>query len=331
MAASTTAVLVFCVNAEPGALQERLLTSAPLERAEGVACSDSLALLTFGICEDYATACREGLEASGIEGYVSSPLGPSNHAAIISIEGMTCNSCVKLIENTVSPIEGVRGISVSLKYKQGFLQFNPQLQTAKQVATTIYEMGFDAQVTANYTQNVVSVAGPAMLETPTTINTGAAGLPDNGLIVVIDVDGMVCHSCVQNIETNIGKIKGVHEIKVSLSDKIARIQYNPSLITPNKLCSAIEEIGFDAKLQGALNVEVEKAMKVCTLGIEGMTCHSCVSLIESTVGEVKGVAGVSVLLEESRGTVKYDSTEVTPEDIKNTVDDMGFIATILGK
>ena len=327
MAASTTTVLVFCVNADPGALQERLLTSAPLERTEGVACSDSLAMLTFGVCEDYATACREGLEASGIEGYVSSPLGPSNHAAVISIEGMTCNSCVKLIESTVSPIEGVRGISVSLKHKQGFLQFNPQLQTAEQVATTIYDMGFDAQVIANYTPNFGSGAGPAMLET-------SHGLPEDGRVVVISVDGMVCHSCVQNIETNIGKMKGVHKIEVSLSQKNARVQYNPSMTTPNKLCDAIEEIGFDAKMQGMPNVEVEKAIKsvqVCTLGIEGMTCHSCVSLIESTVGEVRGVVGVSVSLEERRGTVEYDSTVVTPEEIKNTVEDMGFIATISGK
>ena len=69
------------------------------------------------------------------------------------------------------------------------------------------------------------------------------------------------------------------------------------------------------------------AVKVCTLGIEGMTCHSCVSLIESTVGEVRGVVGVSVSLEERRGTVEYDSTVVTPEEIKNTVEDMGFIVT----
>ena len=64
---------------------------------------------------------------------------------------------------------------------------------------------------------------------------------------------------------------------------------------------------------------------VCTLGIEGMTCHSCVSLIESTVGEMKGVVKVTVSLEERQGTVEYDSALVTPEEIKNTVEDMGFI------
>ena len=68
-----------------------------------------------------------------------------------------------------------------------------------------------------------------------------------------------------------------------------------------------------------------RSVKLCTLGIEGMTCHSCVSLIESTVGEMKGVVKVTVSLEERHGTVEYDSALVTPEEIKNTVEDMGFI------
>ena len=203
------------------------------------------------------------------------------------------------------------------------------------------------------------MASPAVLKTTSLTVETDAGLLESGCVVVVEVDGMVCHSCVQNIEMNIGKMTGVHEIKVSLSDKNARIKYDPSLITPSKLCDAIEEIGFDAKVQGAAtNVETETATQgtvetrsavptgfdanvqkmpevrveekdsiVCTLGIEGMTCHSCVSLIESTVRDMRGVVGVTVSLGERQGTVEYDSALVTPEEIKNTVEDMGFIVT----
>ena len=45
------------------------------------------------------------------------------------------------------------------------------------------------------------------------------------------------------------------------------------------------------------------------------------------MGEVRGVVGVSVSLKERRGTVEYDSAVVAPEEIKNTVEDMGFIVT----
>ena len=297
-----------------------------------------LTLYSFHPHPHVHTNLKKALEDVNVRGvHVSSPLGPTNHAALLSIEGMTCNSCVKLIESTVSAVEGVGGISVSLKHKQGFLQFDPQLQTAGQIATAIYDMGFDAQVTATYTHSSGRVASPAVLETTSLTVDTDAGLLESGCVVV-EVDGMVCHSCVQNIEMNIGKMTGVLEINVSLSEKNARIKYDPSLITPSKLCDAIEEIGFDAKVQGAVKTgtatscktgsqQEQGKLRMCTLGIEGMTCHSCVSLIESTVGDMRGVVGVTVSLANKKGTVEYNDALVTPEDIRNTVNEMGFTVT----
>ena len=43
------------------------------------------------------------------------------------------------------------------------------------------------------------------------------------------------------------------------------------------------------------------------------------------MGEMKGVVKVTVSLAERQGTVEYDSALVTPEEIRNTVKDMGFI------
>ena len=281
---------------------------------------------------------KKALEGADVKSfYVSLPLGPSNHVALISVEGMTCNSCVKLIESTVSQIEGVEGIDVSLRNKQGFLQFNPQLQTAAQIATAIYDMGFDAHVTATFTHCSGRATSPAVLET--TPVTAAGSVPERDHLVVIDVDGMVCHSCVQNIETNIRKMEGVHTIEVSLSDKNARIQYNPSLTSPSQLCDAIEEIGFDAKVQsatgssntGGTSVAGRKPeqgkLKTCCVGIEGMTCHSCVSLIESTVGEVRGVVGVSVSLPNKEAVVDYNDALVTLVDIQDSITSVGFTVT----
>lgn len=68
---------------------------------------------------------------------------------------------------------------------------------------------------------------------------------------------------------------------------------------------------------------------VCTIGVDGMTCHSCVSLIESAVGEMAGVAHVRVSLENKEGRVEYDGTVVTPEEIRATIDDTGFLTTFV--
>ncbi len=66
---------------------------------------------------------------------------------------------------------------------------------------------------------------------------------------------------------------------------------------------------------------------MCTVGIDGMTCHSCVSLIESTVGELAGVRHVTISLDQKQGTVEYDGRAVTAEDIRSGIDDMGFTVT----
>uniref|UniRef100_Q04656-6 Isoform 6 of Copper-transporting ATPase 1 n=1 Tax=Homo sapiens TaxID=9606 RepID=Q04656-6 len=43
--------------------------------------------------------------------------------------------------------------------------------------------------------------------------------------VTISVEGMTCNSCVWTIEQQIGKVNGVHHIKVSLEEKNATIIY----------------------------------------------------------------------------------------------------------
>ena len=309
---------------------------------------------------DFVSSLKRSLSSASIEALVSAALSQSSHVAIISVEGMTCNSCVKLIESTLSQTEGVSAIKVSLKHKEAFIEFDPGKISAEQLATAIYDMGFDTRLVAAYTPS--SPKEPSSEVFPSVV----PGVE----CVVVGVEGMVCQSCVQNIETAIGKSKGVVEIRVSLADNNARITFDPSQTSPANLCNAIEEIGFETKLDsthtyqpnpsgpnspvsmlplgrpealpmyttgsgsgtsGSIQ-EVVGKLKVCYIGIDGMTCHSCVSLIESTVGEMKGVISVHVSLPNKEGTVEYNNALVRPQELQDAVDDMGFIVTyVTGK
>ena len=299
---------------------------------------------------DFISSLKRSLSSASIEALVSAALSQSSHVAIISVEGMTCSSCVKLIESTSSQTEGISVIKVSLKHKEVFIEFDPGKISAQQLATAIYDMGFDTRLVAAYTPS--SPKDPSSEVFPSLV----PGVE----CVVVGVEGMVCQSCVQNIETTIGKSKGVVEIRVSLADNNARITFDPSQTSPANLCNAIEEIGFETKrndantyqpnqlganspvstrplgLPEAFQVrsctsgsiqEVVGNLKVCYIGIDGMTCHSCVSLIESTVGEMKGVISVHVSLPNKEGTVEYNNALVTPQEVQDAVDDMGFIVT----
>lgn len=41
-------------------------------------------------------------------------VSPRNHVSVISVHGMTCNSCVALIEHAVSELRGINAVNVSI-------------------------------------------------------------------------------------------------------------------------------------------------------------------------------------------------------------------------
>ena len=70
---------------------------------------------------------------------------------------------------------------------------------------------------------------------------------------------------------------------------------------------------------------MSSAVETVEVGVEGMTCHSCVSLIESVIGELDGVESVRVSLEEKRAAIVYDRTKTSTETLHTAIEDMGFI------
>ncbi|MFD5853943.1 copper chaperone CopZ [Cytobacillus pseudoceanisediminis] len=65
-------------------------------------------------------------------------------------------------------------------------------------------------------------------------------------------------------------------------------------------------------------------MEKVTLNVEGMSCGHCIKAIEGSVGELPGVSNVKVHLESGKIDVEYNSTEVSLDKIKETIDDQGY-------
>ena len=246
------------------------------------------------------TATRIGVSSC----VVSRPLRDENHVSLLTVAGMTCSSCVKLIETTVRQMEGINSIKVSLSQSEAFIEYQPAVTTPENLCTMIYDMGFDASIKA-----VV----PANPNSTTT-------LTDRFSVV-----GMVCMSCVNNIETNIGKMAGVKSVNVSLDHNTATVQYYPSTITPVKLCEAIKDLGFETSPL----TEQQPSSKTVTIGIEGMTCNSCVQLIEKTVGAVDGIIKITVSLDKKEAVIVYNFNTLTDEGVKNAIEDTGFEVTYI--
>ncbi|XP_038054845.1 copper-transporting ATPase 2-like isoform X2 [Patiria miniata] len=67
----------------------------------------------------------------------------------------------------------------------------------------------------------------------------------------------------------------------------------------------------------------------CVLRVTGMTCASCVATIEKTLLKHRGISAALVALMAQKAEVTYDPDVVTPEEIREMIDDMGFDAEVL--
>ena len=65
-------------------------------------------------------------------------------------------------------------------------------------------------------------------------------------------------------------------------------------------------------------------MEQVTLSVSGMSCGHCVKAVEGSVGELTGVKGVKVNLEEGKVEVTFDPNSVSLEAIKEAIDDQGY-------
>ena len=69
---------------------------------------------------------------------------PTNLQCKVFIEGMTCMSCVRSIEEKISSLPGIVRISVNLNRKEGTVDYNASMMTPSTVCDAIDEMGFQA-------------------------------------------------------------------------------------------------------------------------------------------------------------------------------------------
>ena len=130
--------------------------------------------------------------------------------------------------------------------------------------------------------------------------------------VELDIEGMTCASCVARVERALRKQAGVERAAVNLATERATVAYEPGAATLGNLLDAIRKAGY------------EPAVAEATIGVNGMTCASCVARVERRIGKLAGILDVSVNLSTEKAHVRYVPGIAGPAEIRETIRQAGY-------
>lgn len=195
----------------------------------------------------------------------------------IDVKGMECKTCVKVIESKLSKINGIEKTRISLVEGKVFVRFNPSKTSVDEIRKEIEDiedMDYKTEVSYDVTNG----------ESGESVNRMGQEIQEE----IIDLKGMHCKSCVETIESKLGSLKGVENVKVSLVEDKAFVKFDSSAISLNKIKSEIRSLGYstngiaaEKKDEGSLKQGI----------IYGLVPHiGCIAFI---IGSVLGVTALT--------------------------------------
>jgi Cu+-exporting ATPase len=130
---------------------------------------------------------------------------------------------------------------------------------------------------------------------------------------------MTCASCVGRVERALRSIPGIVDASVNLATESASILPGPALV-PATLAPTVR----DAVLKAGYEVEETTTQ----LGIEGMTCASCVGRVEKALRKVPGVLAAEVNLATETAQVRFIAGTTGPQQLVAAVAEAGYAARL---
>lgn len=81
----------------------------------------------------------------------------------------------------------------------------------------------------------------------------------------------------------------------------------------------------DSRDAGEQDLTVRNLRKT-TIPVEGMTCNACVASVKKALKSMDGMEKVEVSLENRQVTFSYEADKVTPAQVRQAIDEIGYKA-----
>lgn len=84
-----------------------------------------------------------------------------------------------------------------------------------------------------------------------------------GEVVTLNVSNMTCGGCVSHVTKTLTAVEGVSDVKVSLENGTAVVNYDAAKIETKALTAAVVKAGYPATLAETTDVTTTKSLKGC--------------------------------------------------------------------
>ncbi len=265
----------------------------------------------------------------------------------VAVEGMHCHSCEIALTDTLSQVPGIEVLSVDAAAGTATIVADPQTVDQDAIAGAVVDAGFtpvDGGIPVPV-DDATMVSGAATMpepvpaaDAPACETTACPIIPDDDepapepvalgaetVETAFAVSGMTCASCSAVIEKVVGRVPGVSSANVNLAMERLDVEFDPGSATMDAIRQAVEAAGYGAT--EIAPVETAPSGKI-TLAVAGMTCASCVMVVEKTLSKLPGVKSAVVNLALETATVEVDPTVVGPDELISAIEGAGYHATL---
>ena len=216
---------------------------------------------TVEAVERVVTACPampedEPFVAAPVAGAVVVPAQQALREGVFAVSGMTCASCVAVIEKVLGKTAGVVSVNVNLATEKMTTRFDPSVIDEAGISAAVKKAGYGATLMSVTDVSVAAPAPAAPAPAPApvavvaqTVAAASAPRAASAGTVTLGLIGMTCSSCAMVIEKTLAKVTGVQSATVNLAAETATIAFDPAVVGLDTLIGAVKGAGYDAILR----------------------------------------------------------------------------------
>lgn len=153
----------------------------------------------------------------------------STKKEVMSIIGMTCASCAKAVEKSVSKVDGVSKATVNFATEKLDVEYNEEITNIESIKKAVVNAGYSAEGESNLRE------------------------------VSMPISGMTCASCAASVERAVGKLQGVEKVSVNFATEKATVVYDTNATRISEIKQAISKAGYKAlEIEAGQQIDEEK-------------------------------------------------------------------------